>query len=114
LAQTAVWHHEMVVRKRERKLIFQVVLVFREGIDLPSHPSGLLAYRQVVVLHAIPYSQNIRTRLPTGDYASTIARPSACLPLHSLPYSASRRTAKPEGETMDWKRRGARPARNVR
>ena len=47
MAQTAVWHHEMVVRKRERKLIFQVVLVFREGIDLPSHPSGLLAYRHV-------------------------------------------------------------------
>src|ERR687887_1479613 len=52
---------------------------------------------------ATSYGQNIRTRLPIGDYASTSARPLACLPLPSHPYSASRGTAKPEGETMDWK-----------
>ena len=50
-----------------------------------------------------PYSQNIRTRLPTGDYASTIIRARACLLLPSHPYSAPRGTAKPEGEMMDWK-----------
>ena len=33
--------------------MLQGVLSFREGIDLPSHPSGVLAYRQVVALHAI-------------------------------------------------------------
>jgi len=36
-----------------------------------------------------PYSQNIRTRLPTGGYASTITRASSCFPLYSHPYSAS-------------------------
>ena len=49
------------------------------------------------------YSQNIRTRLPTGDYASTIICAWACLLLPSHPYSAPRGTAKPEGEMMDWK-----------
>src|SRR5262249_46580531 len=49
------------------------------------------------------YSQNIRTHLPTGDYASTIIRAGACLLLPSHPYSAPRGTAKPEGEMMDWK-----------
>jgi transposase len=42
------------------------------------------------------YSQNIRTRVPTGDYASTIARASACLPLHSHLYSAPIGTAQAE------------------
>src|SRR2546429_4345163 len=66
LAQTAVWHHEMVVRKGESKLIFQVVLVFREGIDLPSHPSGVLAYCQVVALHAIRIDGVADRRRPQG------------------------------------------------
>ena len=66
LAQTAVWHHEMVLRKGESKLIFQVVLVFREGIDLPSHPSGMLAYRQVVALHAIRIDGVADRRRPQG------------------------------------------------
>src|SRR5215813_13958655 len=39
--------------------------------------------------------ENIRTRLPTGDYASTIIRARACLLLPSHPYSAPRGTAKP-------------------
>jgi hypothetical protein len=30
---------------------------------------------------ASPYGQNIRTCLPTGDYVTTIAGASACLPL---------------------------------
>src|SRR2546425_11344459 len=51
----------------------------------------------------IPYSQNIRTCLPTRCYAPTIARTWACLLLHSSPYSASLWTAKAEGEAMDWK-----------
>src|SRR5215471_21814939 len=66
LAQTAVWHHEMVIRKGESTLIFQVVLVFREGIDLPSHPSSLLAYRQVVALHAIRIDGVADRRRPQG------------------------------------------------
>src|SRR5215468_9350677 len=43
------------------------------------------------LLHAMlhPYSQNIRTCLPTRCYAPTIARTWACLLLHSYPYSAS-------------------------
>src|SRR5262249_59459157 len=45
---------------------------------------------------AIPYGQNIRTRLPIGSYASTIARTSACPPLASHSYSASRGMAKAE------------------
>jgi len=49
------------------------------------------------------YGQNIRTRLHTGSYASSMARTAACLPLLFHPYSASRETTKPEGETMDWK-----------
>src|SRR2546428_6909153 len=49
------------------------------------------------------YGQNIRTRLPTGGDASTIAGALTCLPLPSHPYSASRGTAKAEGEAMDWK-----------
>src|SRR2546429_9943815 len=48
-----MWDNEMVVRKRQGELVLQGVLIFREGIDLPSHPSGVLAYRQVVALHAI-------------------------------------------------------------
>src|SRR5262245_56646600 len=44
-----------------------------------------------------PYGQNIRTRLPTGGCASTIAGASACLPLHAHPYLALRGTAKVEG-----------------
>src|SRR2546426_1405200 len=43
----------MVVRKREGQLGLQVVLVFGEGIDLPSHPPCMLADRQVVTLHSI-------------------------------------------------------------
>src|SRR5256714_1747720 len=50
-----------------------------------------------------PYSQNIRTRFPTGGYASTTGCASACLPLDSPPYSASRGTGQAEGEAMDWK-----------
>src|SRR5882762_9893599 len=49
------------------------------------------------------YGQNIRTRLPTGGDASTIAGALTCLPLPSHPYSASRGAAKAEGEAMDWK-----------
>src|SRR5882724_7173509 len=45
-----------------------------------------------------PYGQNIRTRLPMGDDASTITGAWACLLLHSHPYSASIGTAKAEGE----------------
>jgi hypothetical protein len=56
----------MVVRKGESKLIFQVVLVFREGIDLPSHPSGVLAYRQVVALHSIRINCVADRRRPQG------------------------------------------------
>src|SRR6267378_4699269 len=51
---------------------------------------------------AIPYSQNIRTFLPIGCSAPTIARTWACLQPHSSPYSASLWTAKAEGEAMDW------------
>ena len=43
----------------------------------------------------VSYGQNIRTRLPTGGYTSTIASASACLPRHSDPYSALLWTAKP-------------------
>src|SRR2546430_2642107 len=43
------------------------------------------------------YGQNIRTHLPTGGYASTIACAAACLPLPSDPYSVLLWTAKPEG-----------------
>jgi hypothetical protein len=44
-----------------------------------------------------PYSQNIRTRLPTEGYAPIIARTSTCLPPHHHPYSASIGTAKAKG-----------------
>jgi len=44
-----------------------------------------------------PYSQNIRTCLPTRCYAPTIARTWACLLPHSSPYSASLWTAKAGG-----------------
>src|SRR5262245_53780672 len=63
---------------------------------LPTHDKGKLAKEQVTA-----YSQNIRARLPTGDYASTIIRARACLLLPSHPYSAPRGTVKPEGEMMD-------------
>jgi hypothetical protein len=53
LSQTAVWDNKMVVRTREGELGLQVVLVFGEGIDLPSHPPCMLAYRQVVALHPV-------------------------------------------------------------
>src|SRR5262249_60923713 len=42
------------------------VLVFREGIDLPSHPSSMLAYRQVVALHAIRIDGVADRRRPQG------------------------------------------------
>src|SRR2546428_10055505 len=50
-----------------------------------------------------PYGQNIRTRLPTGGYASYHPRTLACLlrPYHR--YSAFIRTAMAGGEAMDWK-----------
>jgi hypothetical protein len=35
-----------------------------------------------------PYSQNIRTHVPTGAYAPTVARTSACLLHPSRPYLA--------------------------
>src|SRR5262249_62188883 len=42
------------------------VLVFREGIDFPSHPSGVLAYRQVAALHAIRIDGVADRRRPQG------------------------------------------------
>src|SRR6266487_2338266 len=45
-----------------------------------------------------PYSQNIRTRVPTGVYAPTIARTSACLPYHAHRYSLSIWTVQAAGE----------------
>jgi hypothetical protein len=39
----------------------------------------------------MPYSQNIRTHVPTGAYAPTVARTSACLLHPSHPYWGSRR-----------------------
>ena len=50
------------------------------------------------VYHLIPYSQNIRTRVPTGVYAPTIARTSACLPYHAHRYSLSIWTVQAAGE----------------
>ena len=41
------------------------------------------------LLQQHPYSQNIRTRFPTGVYVSITAHISACLLLDSYPYSAS-------------------------
>src|SRR5262245_54825510 len=49
------------------------------------------------ILRLRPYSQNIRTRLPTGGYALTLIYAWACLLLPSHPYSVSRGTAKAEG-----------------
>src|SRR5262249_37221662 len=56
-----------------------------------------------VVMPRRPYSQNIQTRLPTGDYASTIICASACLLLPSHRYSPSIGTAGLRRETVDWK-----------
>src|SRR6266498_29245 len=50
-----------------------------------------------VASSVISYGQNIRTRLPTGGYASPIAGASACLSLPTPPYSASSATTKAEG-----------------
>src|SRR4029434_9857077 len=61
-----MWDNEMVVRKRQGEWLLQVVLIFREGIDLPSHPSGMLAYRQVVALHAIRIDGVADWRRPQG------------------------------------------------
>src|SRR2546427_12955222 len=61
-----MWDNEMVVRKRQGELVLQGVLIFREGIDLPSHPSGVLAYRQVVALHAIRIDGVADRRRPQG------------------------------------------------
>src|SRR5207245_11652435 len=47
-------------------LILQVVLSFREGIDLPSHPSSMLAYCQVVALHSICIDRVADRRRPQG------------------------------------------------
>src|SRR2546430_6334849 len=58
---------------------------------------GTAARGIVERLSRLPYGQNIRTCLPTGGHASTIARASACLPLPSHPYSASIWTAMAEG-----------------
>ena len=46
-------NNEVVVRKRERELMFQKGRLFREGIHPTSHPPRVLADRQIVALHAI-------------------------------------------------------------
>src|SRR6266568_2284188 len=56
-----------------------------------------------VVFFGIPYSQNIRTRVPTGAYVPTITRTSACLLHSSHPYSSTIGTVRLRGEAMDWK-----------
>jgi hypothetical protein len=54
-------------------------------------------YEDVVVQEVVfPYDQNIRTRLPTGGYASLIPRAVACLLLLCHPYSTFIWTAKVE------------------
>ena len=58
----------MVVRKREGELVFQVVQVFREGVDLPSHPPGVLAYRQVIALHPIGIDRVVDRRRLQGRF----------------------------------------------
>ena len=45
--------HKMIVSECEHELIFQIVPVFGERIDLASHSAGMLANRQVVAFHAI-------------------------------------------------------------
>lgn len=39
--------------KRERELMFQVILFLGEGIDLTPRAVGMLTDRQVVALHAV-------------------------------------------------------------
>src|SRR5262252_8081084 len=56
----------MIGRKRQGELVLQVVLIFREGIDLPSQPSSMLAYCQVVALHSICSDRVADRRRPQG------------------------------------------------
>ena len=69
-------------------------------------PQRLYAQERIIYQPELltSYSQNMRTCLPTGGYASTIPCALACLQLHSHPSSASIEIAKTEGEKrMDWK-----------
>jgi hypothetical protein len=60
--------NEVVVRKRERELMFQTVWLFREGIHLASHPPRVLAYRQIVALHPIRIDHAADRRRPQGRF----------------------------------------------
>ncbi len=78
---------QMVDRLGEFSMPYQQAL----ETEADQHPMHL--YLQGL----LSYGQNIRTRLPTRGYASTIAGALICLPLHSHPYSASRGMAEVEG-----------------
>jgi len=60
--------NEVVVRKRERELMFQRVRVFREGIDLAPHPPRVLAYRQIIAFHPIRIDRTADRRSPQGRF----------------------------------------------
>src|SRR5712692_11988493 len=53
LPQSPMRYHKVIVGESQRELMFQVVRIFREGIDLASHPARVLPHRQIVALHAI-------------------------------------------------------------
>jgi len=87
-----------------------VAAVGRRVITLCKGEDGLhqqLALYHVYYNFCLPYSQNIRTRLSTEGYASTIARDSACLPHHHHPYSGLIWMAKAErgGDGLEKARR---------
>jgi hypothetical protein len=69
LPQTAVRENEMGVRKREHTLVCQGVWIFRDGIDLPSHPPCVLASCQIVPLHSIRIARVADRRSLQGCFA---------------------------------------------
>ena len=58
--------NEVIIRKRERELMFQKVRLFREGIHLTSHSPRVLADCEVVALHAIRIDRAADRRRPQG------------------------------------------------
>ena len=73
-------------------------------VNVSTNERRILYYIRCVFFILTPYSQNIRTRLPTEGYTPIIVRAATCLPLHSHSYSASIEIAKAEGERrMDGK-----------
>jgi hypothetical protein len=54
----------MIVRKRQRELLFQRVWIFGEGITFTPHPACVLAHGQVLGLHTVSHDHTTYGRHP--------------------------------------------------